>query len=197
MKLFYTKRSPYARKVRIIALEKNIPLELIEEDLTKKSDTLQQVNPLGKIPALLLDNGQVLVDSPVICEYLDTQNDKVVFIPKSGEKRFYLLHLAAIADGLMDNTVSLYMEKVRHPQNFNAAFVQNQEAAISKTLAFFDNHVKDIAGLNIASIGVASALGYILFRLPQFYLEKEIPHLDQWYKDFSTRPSLVQTVPVG
>ena len=57
MKLLYTKRSPYARKVRVVALEKNIPLDLIDEDLQNKSQRLLSANPLGKVPTLVLDNG--------------------------------------------------------------------------------------------------------------------------------------------
>jgi glutathione S-transferase len=77
MQLLYTKRSPYARKAQIIALEKGIALTLIDEDLANKSPALLAANPLAKIPVLILDNGQTLFDSPVICEYLDSLNDTV------------------------------------------------------------------------------------------------------------------------
>ena len=78
MKLLYTKRSPYARKARIVALEKKIDLQLIDEDLTKKSPTLLSTNPIGKIPTLVLDDGEILMDSPVICKYLDGLNERPV-----------------------------------------------------------------------------------------------------------------------
>lgn len=137
MKLLYTKRSPYARKVRIVALEKDIQLELIEEDLTKKSSTLIDKNPVGKIPALILDNGECLVDSPVICEYLESLNSRVSLIPSQSNDRFLILHWQALADGLMDVTVALYMEKIRHPSDLNEQFIKSQEETIARTLTFY------------------------------------------------------------
>ncbi len=86
MKLLYTKRSPYARKVRVIALEKNIPLDLIDEDLHKKSQRLLDANPLGKVPTLVLDNGTTVFDSPVICQYLDNLHDKPIMIPREASE---------------------------------------------------------------------------------------------------------------
>ena len=83
MKLLYTKRSPYARKIRVVALEKNIALDLIDEDLQKKSQRLLDANPLGKVPTLVLDNGTTVFDSPVICQYLDNLNDNIIMIPRS------------------------------------------------------------------------------------------------------------------
>src|ERR1700679_304984 len=82
MKLLYTKRSPYARKVRVIAMEKNIILDLVDEDLQKKSQRLLEANPLGKVPTLILDNGTTVFDSPVICKYLNSQNDTPIMTPR-------------------------------------------------------------------------------------------------------------------
>ena len=195
MKLFYTKRSPYARKVRVIALEKNIPLELIEEDLTKKSKQLIDANPLGKIPALVLDNGKILCDSPVICEYLDSMKDKPLFISKTGEERFNVLTFAAIADGLMDVTVALYMEKVRHPQDYNQLFVKNQEDTIRQTLKSLEERVAEFKDLNLATVAAASAIGYMNFRLPHLCPSAQYPKLTKWFEEFSKRPSMAATLP--
>ena len=136
MKLLYTKRSPYARKPRVIALEKNIPLDLIDEDLQNKSQRLLGANPLGKVPTLVLDNGETLYDSPVICQYLDEINDKPILIPRSGPERYKVLKWEAVADDLMTVAINCYMEKVRHPKDFHAQFVGAQEAAVQKAYAF-------------------------------------------------------------
>src|SRR5271155_3443388 len=101
MKLLYTKRSPYARKVRVIVLEQNIALDLIDEDLQKKSQRLLDANPLGKVPTLILDNGTTVFDSPVICQYLDSLNDKVIMIPREALQRIEVLKWEAFADDLM------------------------------------------------------------------------------------------------
>lgn len=195
MKLLYTKRSPYARKVRVMALEKKIPLELVEVDLTKKSDELLKANPLGKIPTLILDNGEALADSPVICEYIESLNPKPEFIPKDAKKRLRVLHIQAIADGLMDNSVAAYMEKQRHPDNFHAQFIANQERAIDQGLKFFADNLGELQKFNLASVAAAAAIGYINFRLPHAGPAAKYPKLNKWFEEFSKRPSLTQTVP--
>ncbi|HLF17725.1 MAG TPA: glutathione S-transferase N-terminal domain-containing protein [Candidatus Omnitrophota bacterium] len=197
MKLLYTKRSPYARKTRVVALEKNIKLDLIEENLTKKSGQLLRANPIGKIPTLILNNGETLIDSPVICEYLDGLNDTPVLIPKNNKERIDALHLQAIADGLMDVTVALYMEKVRHPNDFNQAFVTAQQETIANTLAYLDKDITQIKELSLAAIAVACAIGYLNFRLSELNPQGRFPKLQAWFEEFSKRPSLAQTAPVA
>ena len=197
MKLLYTKRSPYARKVRIVALEKDIQLELIEEDLTKKSLMLIDKNPVGKIPALILDNGEYLVDSPVICEYLESLNSRVNLIPSNSKDRSPILHWQALADGLMDVTVALYMEKVRHPNDLNDQFIKAQEETIDRTLKFFDPKINELKKLNLASIAVASAIGYLNFRLGHLNPAGKYQNLMSWFDEFSKRPSMQATLPVN
>src|ERR1700733_8871009 len=127
MKLLYTKRSPFARKVRVIVLEKNIPMEFIDEDLQKKSQRLLDANPLGKVPTLVLDNGTTVFDSPVICRYLDKDH---AFIPQDTDGRLEVLKWEAFADDLMVAAINLYMEKVRHPQDFHKDFTATLEGNI-------------------------------------------------------------------
>ena len=195
MKLLCTKRSPYARKVRILAIEKKIDLELMEEDLVNKSARLIEANPLGKIPALILDDGQCLVDSPVICEYLDDLKEAPVLIPKIKEDCLKIKHLEAMADGLMDVTVALYLEKTRHPNDLNEQFIKTQEATIARTLKFFDKNAAELSRLTLASIAIASALGYMQFRLPHLFIRENYSALSKWFDDFSKRPSMTQTMP--
>ena len=197
MELFYTKRSPYARKVRILIIEKKIGLDLIEEDLTKKTNQLLQANPLGKIPALVLDNGETFVDSPVICKYLDSLNDNPVLIPRSGLEHFRALHLEAIADGLMDVSVGLYMEKIRHPKDFNEAFIQAQQKTIEQTLSLIEKNTALYKELSIAAIATAAAIGYLNFRLGELNPKGQYPKLQNWFEEFSKRPSMTKTLPTN
>ena len=192
MKLLYTKRSPYARKVQIMALEKNIDLMLVEQDLINKSDELLVANPLGKIPALILNNGEVLFDSPVICEYLEQLNNMPVLIPES--KRWEILRWQAVADGLMDSAIAIYFEKVRHPNEFNQAYLTAQENACHRVLAYGEQYSEQLDELSLASIAMASALGYLVFRFPQFDTSS-YPRLMAWYQVFSKRPSMQATMP--
>ena len=197
MKLLYTKRSPYARKVRVIALEKQIPLECINEDLANKSALLKISNPLAKIPTLILDNGETLFDSPVIAQYLDSLNDGIIFIPCQGMERFKVLRWEAVADGLMDISIACYMEKMRHAQNFHTQFVKNQEEAMLNTCRYCEEHLTELQPLTLAPIAVASAIGYVNFRLPHMISKDQFPHLVGWFEAFSKRPSMAQTIPVA
>lgn len=197
MKLLYTKRSPYARKVRIMALEKKIDLQLVDEDLTKKSQTLLEANPLGKIPALILDSGEALFDSPVICQYIDGLNDSPVLIPRQGKERLDVLRWEAIGDGLTDVSLAAYREKLTHPNDFNAAFVAAQELTIGQTLSFIDSHVSQLQRLTLAPIAVAAGIGYTQFRLGHLLDNAKYPDLKAWFADFSKRPSVQSTVPVA
>src|SRR5437867_1894115 len=124
MKLLYTKRSPYARKVRVLALEKGITLDLVDEDLANKSKLLLDVNPLGKVPTLILDNNAIIYDSSVICQYLDDLDREGTFIPKSGKARYEVLKWEAASDDLVTIAINVYMEKQRHPQDFHAKFIE-------------------------------------------------------------------------
>lgn len=195
MQLLYTKRSPYARKVQIMALEKNISLELVEEDLLKKSPNLLVANPLGKIPALILDDGQSLFDSPVICEYIDSLNDAPILIPAA--QRFTILRWQALADGLMDGTVAMYLEKIRHPLDFNPKFLQNQEKNCALVLQYCEEYLAELADFSLASIAVACAVDYINFRAPHLNVEGMYPKLQAWLADISKRPSMQTTVPTN
>lgn len=195
MKLLYTPRSPYARKVRAAAIEKDVELELVSEDLINKSSGLVQANPLGKIPTLILDNGQSIFDSWVICEYLEYLKPSPALIPQDSKKRFTILTLAAAADGLMDVTVPLFMEKVRHPKDFNAAFITANEGTIKRSLAYFDAEIAQFNEFTIASIALASALGYMNFRMPQLWTPANYPQLSRWYEEIAQRPSMKETIP--
>jgi glutathione S-transferase len=193
MQLLYTKRSPYARKVQVVALEKNLPLDLIEENLAQKSAALLQANPLAKIPALILDDGQALFDSPVICEYLDSLNATPILIAPNN--RWQILRWQAVADGLMDSAVAQYLEKARHPHDFNAGFLAAQEHSCGVVLSYCERHSAELAALSLAGIAVACAVAYIDFRLPHLNPEGRYPVLQAWLNDYAQRPSFQATVP--
>ena len=118
MKLFYSPTSPYARKCRALAIEKGIEgrLEIITASPMSNPPALQAANPLGKVPALLLDNGQCIVDSPVICAYLDSLTDAPRLIPADPAARIDALTREALADGIMDAAFAIVMERKRPDQ---------------------------------------------------------------------------------
>jgi len=194
MKLLYTKRSPFARKVRVIALEKGISLDLIDEDLQKKSQRLLEANPLGKVPTLILDNGAAVFDSPVICRYLDELNDTAVMIPREARLRLEVLKWEAFADDLTMAAINLYMEKLRHPQDFHKDFTAALQNSILAAYGYIERNLPQLQRFDLASVAVASAVGYIHFRLPHL---KAQGALSSWFEEISKRPSMAQTVPVA
>ena len=194
MKLLFTKRSPYARKVRIVALEKEISLELVDENLQNKSQRLLSANPLGKVPTLILDNGTTIYDSRVICQYLDSLNDQMIMIPRLGQERIEVLKWEALADDLITAAINLYMEKVRHPDDFHKEFVATLEKNILTAYAYIDKNLSKLKDFNLASAAIVSAIGYIHFRLPHLQAKGA---LLQWFEAASKRTSIAQTIPVA
>lgn len=196
MKLYYTQRSPYARKVIVIAMEKNIPLELVNQDLAKKSPELVAANPLGKIPVLILESGESIVDSPVICEYLEHLKPEPRMIPEHVTQKFHILHMSAIADGIMEAAIAAYMEKQRHAEAFHKNFVKLQEDAILRSYVYLETQLKVLSQLNMASVAAACAIGYVNLRLPQLGPRNHSPAVAKWFDEFSKRPSMQKTIPV-
>lgn len=195
MKLFYTKRSPYARKVRIIALEKKIAMDLIEEDLTQKTDNLVLDNPIGRIPTLELDDGRVLCDSTLIGEFLDSINDGLKLLPQDSTEQLKVKNIDFVAKGLIDVTVGLFYEKFKHPQNFHQGYVKNQEETIKRTLKYFNDNIVMLKEFNMAAVNVICAVGYIIFRAPHLWVDSEYGNLKQWYDKHQARASVKDTIP--
>jgi glutathione S-transferase len=119
MKLFFTDTSPYARKVRVVAIELGLQDRIATQFLrplpTAVDATLSSVNPLSKIPALVLDDGTALYDSPVICEYLDTLHAGPKLVPASGPARFRVLRLQALCDGILEAAILVFYERSQRP----------------------------------------------------------------------------------
>lgn len=196
MKLLYTKRSPYARKVRILALEKGIELDCVDEDLLNKSQQLVEANPLGRVPALILDDGEVLSDSSIICEYLESIQPKPSFYPKNEKERLRIVNYDLIAKGLTEVTVSIFYEKMRHSDNPHTVFVQTQESTIKRTLEYFEAQISSFQDFHIAAVSLLSAIGYLEFRMPHLWPQDSCPKLKSWYADVSQRISVIETKPV-
>ena len=197
MKLLYTKRSPYARKIRIGAMEKKIKLDLIEQDLNNKSPELLAANPLGKIPTLITDDGIVLSDSSLICSYFDEVVPEPALLPQ-GRRQLIVQNLDQVAKGLSDVIVAMFYEKiVRHPENPNEKFISAVEQTVDRSLRYFDNHVEDLKDVNWASISLACTLGYLNFRFLELWQRSKCDKLKQWYEEINKRKSFLTTIPVA
>ncbi len=197
MKLFYSPTSPYARKCRALAIEKGIEgrLEIVTTSPLSNPPELQAANPLGKVPALVLDNGQCIVDSPVICAWLDSLSDTPRLFPTNPAARIDALTREALADGIMDAAFAIVMERKRPDQQRSPEWLMRWTSAIRRSVAHFSTLIPTREQPDIGDISLACALAYVDFRLGDLAWDAEAPTLRAWLSSISARPSLSATAP--
>lgn len=195
MKLFYSNTSPYSRKVRIVAREKDIAIEEVAANPFEENAELKTANPLGAVPTFLLDNGEPLYDSPVICAYLDSLKPSPLLIP-ADETRWKILRAEALCDGILDAAFSSVMEGRRPETEQSSYWLERWAAAINRAVDVVEKDLTAFNGsLTLAQIALGSALGYLDFRLPHLKWQNDRPELVDWYKEFSDRQSMKETQP--
>ncbi|MDX5367582.1 MAG: glutathione S-transferase N-terminal domain-containing protein [Alphaproteobacteria bacterium] len=198
MKLYCSHTSPYARKVRLLIHEKGAVSRVKEETVAAMEDpaALHEANPLGKVPALVMDDGTSWFDSPVICEVLDAVLEGPSLIPASNVERFRVLRQQAIADGIMDAAVSIIFERNRKDAERSATWLGRWERAILRSLALLEAEVTDLDGpVDLGVISVGAALGYLDFRHAPLGWQDKFPELAGWWRDIAKRRSFVDTAP--
>jgi glutathione S-transferase len=197
LKLYGNAASPFARKCRVIAHELGMKLEEIRT-LPMQEPEFRKINPLGKIPALMLDDGSVLIDSPVICEYLNHTGGGKFFpgmnIFKHNSGRWKALGLAALGDGLADAAVAWIILGREQPVPETSR--QRQMQTVLATLDMLER-VKFAKDPTIGEITVACAIGYVEFRMPDLDWKTSRPNLSAWYTKFCEYPSMKATVPAA
>jgi glutathione S-transferase len=197
MKLYFSPASPFVRKVRVTAHELGLSerIELISITLTPVSphDGLRSSNPLGKIPALLTDDGATLYDSPVICEYLDTLAGGNRIFPAPGAARWTALRRQALADGIMDAAVlTRYEEAVRPKELRWQSWIDSQFLKIRTALDALER--ESLQGtFDIGTISIACALSYLDLRFASEGWRSSRPRLADWAATIGRRPSLAAT----
>lgn len=201
MKLYFSPTSPYVRKVRLAAHHLGLAdrITLVPAATTPVSDDpeLPAVNPLGKIPALVLDDGRVLFDSRVIVEYLDDAAGGGL-IPRAGDaERWETLRLQALADGLLDAALLMrYEAALRPPERQWRDWIEGQRRKIERAITVLGADVQRIeAGAAPNGICAACALGYLDFRMPQIDWRAAQPQLAAFYARFSERAEMALTDP--
>src|SRR5437660_3180531 len=169
MKLYYSPGSPFARKVRIVALETRLDkkIEMVNVALSPVAPNAEvdKHNPVGKIPVLSV-KGMDLFDSPVICEYLDSQNKRRKLFPRKGRERWVALRLQAMADGLLDAALLARYENFLRPEDKRwADWSAGQMRKIEGVLDRLEAESASLKGKpTIGSIATGCALGYLDFR---------------------------------
>ena len=199
MKLVASLTSPYARKIRVALAEKNLPFEL-EVDIPWLADTrVPSYNPLGKVPALVADDGELWFDSPVIAEYLDTLAGPLL-LPADRAAALPVRQAEALADGITDAAVAAFLEGMRPAERQDPAAIERQLGKIGRGLTALEARVaqrKGCAGeaLSIADIAIGCTLGYLDFRFAHLGWRAAHPQLAAWAAGLLTRPSFTTTAP--
>jgi glutathione S-transferase len=201
MKLFSNPASPFARKVRIVLAEKGIACDLGNVDVNPQDNPVNAHNPLGKIPALVLDDGTTLYDSRVIVEYLDGLSAEARLIPPEGRERVAVRRWEALADGVLDAGLLVRYETLRPAGERSPAWVAKQMARLRRGLAQMESDLGARAWCQgerytLADIALGCCVGWIGFRQPAgIDWRGECPGLARHYDRLMARPAFAATAP--
>jgi glutathione S-transferase len=199
MQLHYNIASPFARKVLAVAIETglDVRIERVKRLMTPVAPDalLNADNPLGKIPCLVTDDGMALYDSPVICEYLDSLHHGARMFP-SGPARWTALRRQALADGIMDAAVLTRYETFLRPQEVRwDAWIDGQKQKFLRALDALEFEGASLGVVDIGTLAIACALGYLDFRFPDEDWRAGRPRLAAWLEQFAQRPAIANTAP--
>lgn len=196
MQLFHSPTSPFVRKVLVTAHETGLAarVELLPANPWEQPPALTAINPLSKVPALLTDDGTILYDSPVICEYLDSLHGGARLVPEKGVRRWQVLRVQALADGILDAAVLRRLECLRPAERQSPDWLALQIATVGRGLDALEQEAGSWDGTaDLGRITAACALGYLDFRFGNEDWRKDRDTLRAWYEQFRQRTSMTAT----
>jgi glutathione S-transferase len=201
MKLIGSLASPFVRKVRVVLAEKKLDCDLILENVWAPETTIQESNPLGKVPCLVMEDGSFMFDSRVIVEYLDTLTPVGKLIPANGRGRAEIKCWEALADGVLDAAILIRLERTQRPAELQSeAWIARQMDKVNaglKAMASGLGEAPFCSGnhLTLADISVVCALGWLSFRFPEIDWRAEYPNLLKLFDKMSERASFKDSLP--
>jgi glutathione S-transferase len=201
MKLTYSPASPFARKVRIAAIELGLIDKIEFTPVTvvpgQPNDEYSKIYPLKKLPALILDNGEVIVDSYVIVEYLDELAGGGKLIPASGAIKWKVKSDHSLLQGMLDSMLLCRYEKLTRPQQLRwQAWSDDHWNRAWNGMAHFEKQPDMLSRpFDISQVGLVCVLGYADFRFADCGWRKAYPRLDAFHEKMLTRPSVEISVP--
>jgi glutathione S-transferase len=199
MLLRHSHTSPFVRKVTVLlhetGLASQVKLETV--DGWSEPDQLTTDNPLSMVPTLVPDDGSALYDSAVICEYLDRQHTGPKMIPGDGPARWLVLREQALADGILDSAVLIFVETVKRPPEKRWDWwLELKRRAITRSLYVLEQRVDELDGrVDLGTISTAVALAYLDLRGAVGEWRGGRPRLSAWFSGFARRPSMISTAP--
>ena len=201
MKLLGSVPSPYTRKVRIVLAEKKIECEFESVDVNPPENPVNAFNPLGKVPALVMDDGTALFDSRVIAEFLDAVSPLARLIPDENRERVAVRRWEALADGCLDAGLLIRYESLRPNKERSAAWTAKQTGKLKRGLAMIAAELGERPWCHgdrytLADIAVGCCLGWVEFRKPAgIDWRSAYPNLDRYYDRLMERPAFADTAP--
>jgi len=200
MKLIGSHTSPFARKVRIVLAEKKIEYDFEIDSPWLEDSKVPDINPLGKIPVLVLDDNTPLFDSRVIVEYIDNVTPNSKLFPAPNRERTEVKRWEALADGICDAAATAFLEAKRPKKEQSASWIARQRDKVSRSLVFMANELGEKnfcmgTHFSLADIAVGTALGYLAFRFPDIKWQESYPNLEKLYAKLILRPSFAETTP--
>jgi glutathione S-transferase len=200
MKLIGSLTSPYVRKARIVLTEKKIEYEFVLDNPWSAGSGVARLNPLGKVPVLVLDDDSTLFDSRVIVEYLDGVTPNNRLLPAAGRERIRIKRWEALADGVLDAAVAVRLEAKRPKHEQSAGWIARQREKIDRSLEAMSEDLGEHPwcsgnAFSLADVAVGTALGYLDFRLPDIQWRDRHANLARLFEELMERPSFAETVP--
>lgn len=201
MKLVTSLTSPYGRKVRVVLAEKKIPFQLQVENPWASDSVVPSLNPLGKVPVLVLEDGESVFDSRVIVEYLDHASPVAHLIPAEAKSRMAVRGVEALADGVSDAAVAVYLETKRPPEQQSGDWLALQKTTLLRGLAALAQALGDKPwylgnSMTLADIACGCTLGYLDLRCADIDWRSAHPNLANLAVRLAERASFRETMPV-
>lgn len=198
MKIAYSAASPYVRKVMACAIARGLNDKIERWTVGTTDPALLPFNPLSKVPSFVADDGMMLYDSPVICEYLDSIGGAPKLFPAVGPARWNALRQQALGDGILDASQPRRREIALPQDDGRKAYIDLQRGKVSRAVDVLEKEAGTFGELKtIGEISVGCALGYLDFRFANEPWRPGHPQLDAWYAKVVKLPPLAETMPKG
>lgn len=199
MKLIGSYTSPFVRKISVILLEKGITFEFINEMPYNAENGVAKYNPLGKVPALVTDDGECWYDSPLIAQYIELLDIAPALVPREAKAALRMRQLESLADGIMDAGLVSVREQARPAAQQSPDELVRQREKITRALDALEAYAADgtlkADELNLATIAAACAVGYLNFRRVSPGWCATRPHLVKLVEALFQRDSFARTEP--
>ena len=201
MKLIGSVTSPYVRKVRVVFAEKKLDYSFELDNVWSPDTRIGDSNPLGKVPCLVMEDGSAMYDSRVIAEYLDTLTPVCKLLPANSRDRANVKVWEALADGVLDAAVVVYLERTKRPEELRyQEWIERHLGKVRAGLAVMAANLGEqpfCMGIHytLADVSVGCMLGWLAFRFPDIDWRGDYPNLARLFDKLSERPSFRDSAP--